>query len=333
MKNESRKLKILTNHGGQLASPTWRDVTTYLPPNGQDLLSSFKLAWTLYCQRSSFDCVVLGGGTSDYLFALLQTLLPFRTVPCVKIDCLWTKSTNRLRYLFHRAILRITSKSVDRFIVWARRDIKAFSETFHIPQEKFLFVPYHTTLDSVNPTPHSGGYVFSGGNEGRDYETLLLAVQGLPLKLLIASTSPGLFSHMSIPENVEIKGFSHEEYLQKMAECLINIVPLESGGLRTGGHQTYLNSMWLGKPTIVNDPEGACDYIKHMEDGFLVAPKDPKALRAAIEFLLSRRDVMDEMAVRAAQKAKHYSTEEHFRKIISVVRQILEQKTINDPMD
>jgi len=327
MRNKSKPLKILTNHGGQLASPTWRDVTTYLPPNGDDLLSSLKLALNLYCKRSNFDCVVLGGGPSDYLFALLQTLLPFRAVPCVKIDCLSIKSANRLRYLFHRTILKITSKSVDRFIVWAKRDIKAFSETFQIPQEKFIFVPYHTTLDSVNPSPYSGDYIFSGGNEGRDYETLLLAVRGLPLKVLIASTRPELFSHISIPENVEVRGFSHEEYLRKMAGCLMNIVSLESGEIRTGGQQTYLNSMWLGKPTIVNDPEGTCDYIEHMKDGFLVSPKDPTALRNAIEFLLNRPEVMNEMASRAAQKAKYYSTEEHFTKIISVVRQVLEQKS------
>lgn len=327
MSNGSKPLKILTNHGGQLASPTWRDVTTYVAPNGNDLWSSLKLAVSLYWKRSNFDCVVLGGGVSDYLFALLQTLLPFQTVPCVKIDCLWTKSPNRFRFLFHRTILKITSKSIDRFIVWAKQDIESFTRTFEIPREKFMFVPYHTTLDSVDLNSCSGEYIFSGGNEGRDYETLLLAVKGLPLKLLIASTRPELFAHMAIPENVEIKGFSHEEYLRKMAGCLINVVSLESGGLRTGGHQTYLNSMWLGKPTIVNDPDGACDYIEHMHDGFLVGPKDPKALRKAIEFLLSRRDIMNEIAIRAARKAKHYSTEEHFKKIISVALQVIREKS------
>lgn len=327
MKNRSKRLKILTNHGGQLASPTWRDVTTYEAPNGYGLWPSLRLAVRLYCKRLHFDCVVLGGGPSDYLFAMLQALLPFRTVPCIKVDCLWTKSSNRFRFLFHRTILKIASKSVDRFIVWAKQDIEAFTQTFQIPQEKFMFVPYHTTLDSVNPSPHRGNYIFSGGNEGRDYETLLLAVQGLPLNVLIACTRPELFSHMKIPENVEIRGFSHEEYLCKMAGCLINVVSLESGGLRTGGQQTYLNSMWLGKPTIVNDPAGACDYIEHLHDGFLVGPKDPKALRKAIEFLLSRRDIMNQMAIRAARKAKSYTTEEHFIKIISVARQITEQES------
>lgn len=326
MKNISKRLKILTNHGGQLASPTWREVTTFLAPNGDDLWSSLKLAVSLYCKRSKFDCVVLGGGPSDYIFALLQTLLPFRTVPCVKVDCLWTKSPNRFRFLFHRTILKITSKSVDRFIVWAKQDIEAFSRTFQIPQEKFTFIPYHTTLDSVDLEPYSGDYIFSGGNEGRDYETLLLAVQGLPLKVLIASTRPELFSHMTVPENVEIRGFSHKDYLSKMAGCLMNVVSLENGGLRTGGQQTYLNSMWLGKPTIVNDPSGACDYIEHMQDGFLVGSKDPDALKEAINFLLSRADIMNEMAMRAAQKAKRYSTEEHFRKIITEVMQVIKEK-------
>src|SRR5882672_11698148 len=42
--NQDAPLNILTNHWGQGISPTWRAVTTYLPPAGNDFLSALKSA-------------------------------------------------------------------------------------------------------------------------------------------------------------------------------------------------------------------------------------------------------------------------------------------------
>ncbi|TAK07833.1 MAG: glycosyltransferase, partial [Candidatus Manganitrophaceae bacterium] len=284
---ENKEIKILTNHWGQKASPTWGAVTTYLPPEGFDLKSSMKLALRLYSRRRDFDCVVLGAGFSDTLFALMQAMIPFKKAPCVMIDCIWYEDPNKFRHFLKTAILKMTSRGVDKFVVWASREVEAYSEAFGIPQEKFVYVPYHTTLDTFDIKSSEGDYIFSGGNFGRDYDTLISAVRGLPVKVLIASTRPELFSHLDIPENVEVRGFSNEEFLKKMAGCLMNVVPLDADLLHSGGQQTFLNSMWFGKSTIVNDPEGAADYINDGEDGLLVPKKDPAAMREAILFLLS----------------------------------------------
>lgn len=321
-----KNIKILTNHWGQKASPTWREVTTYLHPEGFDLMSSIKLALRLYAKRNDFDCVVLGAGGSDVLFALMQSCLPFKKAPCITIDCIWYKDPDKFRHFVKTLILKIVSRGVNKFVVWASREIKAYSVTFGIPQEKLIFVPYHTTIDTFDIKPFEGDYIFSGGDFGRDYDTLIAAVRGLPIKVLIASTRPELFSHMAIPENVEVRGFSNEEFLRKMAGCLINVVSLDADLLHSGGQQTFLNSMWFGKPTIVNDPEGALDYINDGEDALLVRKKDPIALREAIVFLLNDSEKRREMGIQAAKKAKAFSTEEHFKKIISVVNGIVEKR-------
>lgn len=320
-------ISILTNHGGQEASPTWRAVTNYLSPTGDDLWSCLQLALKLYIKRRNYECVVLGAGGSDLIYILLQSVLPFKKVPCVMIDCLWNKSTRKARFLLQRSILKLGCKSVDRLIVWASREVEAFSRTFGVPAEKFMFVPYHTTLDRVPITPAEGTYIFSGGNFGRDYDTLIAAVRGLQVKVLIACTRPEIFSHMTLPDNVEVRGFTHEEFLEKMAGCLINVVSLDTSLLHSGGQQTFLNSMWLGKPTIVNDPEGACDYIAHGVDGLLVPPKDPYTLRASIEQLLEDPELRRTMGVRAAERASRCSTEEHFKKIVDVVREVVKKRT------
>jgi glycosyltransferase involved in cell wall biosynthesis len=243
------------------------------------------------------------------------------------IDCLWSKDPNVLRQIFKKSVLKVVNRSVDRYVVWASREIKAFSQTFGLPEEKFVFVPYHTTFaERPDIETYDGDYIFSGGNSNRDYDTLVQAVKDLPVKLFIASTSPNVSSSTTIPENVEIRGCSHKEYSTKMAGCRINVVALQPGELRSAGQQTFLNSMWLGKPTIVTDPEGAVDYINHGEDGLLVCPKDPVALREAIQFLLNNPEKMRKIGIKAAQRARKYSTEEHFKEIVSIVHEVVDER-------
>jgi glycosyltransferase involved in cell wall biosynthesis len=319
-------LKILTNHWGQKASPTWREVTTYLPPPGNNLFSSLRSAVGLYVIRLGFDCVVLGAGRSDFFFAMMQSVLPSKRVACIMIDCLWYRDSNALRHIFNKVTRKIINKTVDRFVVWASREIDAYAHIFSIPREKFVFVPYHTTVGSLNISPVEGNYIFSGGNFGRDYDTLIEAVRGLKVKVCIGCTRPELFSHISLPENVDVRGYSsHRDFLEKMAGCKINVVSLDTNLLHSGGQQTFLNSMRLGKPTIVNDPDGAVDYIKHGEDGLLVPPKNPVALREAITILLNDPEKAREMGVKALEKSKNYTTEEHFKKIVSIVCEVVQK--------
>jgi glycosyltransferase involved in cell wall biosynthesis len=109
-----------------------------------------------------------------------------------------------------------------------------------------------------------------------------------------------------------------------MAASSINIVPLAGGLLHSGGQQTFLNSMWMGKPTIVTDPGGACDYIEDGVDGILVEPGDVRGLREALLRLTSNPAAAAEMGARARQKVlSGYSTEDHFRRIISLAHELV----------
>jgi glycosyltransferase involved in cell wall biosynthesis len=322
-------LKILTNHWGQQASPTWRAVSTLIRPQGNvnAWLPSLKLALRLYFRRLNFDCVVLGAGRSDLLFALLQALLPFRKCPAVMLDCLWYKHPNIIRHLIWKLVLGIVDRGTDRFVVWARREIEAFSSAFDLPAKKFSFVPYHTTFETpVGTGSPMGDYVFSGGNSDRDYFTLIEAVRELNVKVFIATQDYHLPEGFVIPSNVDIRGYSHHEYVKVMAGCMINVVALKPGLVRSAGQQTFLNSMLLGKPTIVMDVSGAADYIDHDEDGLLVQAGDSAGLRKAIKTLLANPSKAREMGAKAIQKAKTFSTEQHFKKLVLVVEEVLASK-------
>lgn len=328
-RNKKTGLRILTNHPGQAESPTWKEVTTLVPASGNDPWSAAKVALDLFSKRKDHDCIVLGSGRSNMAFAILQTLFPFGKKPCIMIDCLWYKSPTRFRSFLKIALMMLVDRSVDRYVVWSRREIDAYAREFRLPRDKFDFLHYHTTLDNYDLTIRDEGYLFSGGNFSRDYKTLIEAVRDLPINLLIACTRPELFNGINIPDNVTIQGFSHEEYLSKMARCTINIVALAAGLLHSGGQQTFLNSMFLGKPTIVTDPEGASDYIEHGRDGLLVEPGNVSKLRKAILCFLDNPSQARTMGRLAHEKVKRLSTEDHFRKIVTLAEEILLQKAID----
>jgi glycosyltransferase involved in cell wall biosynthesis len=279
----------------------------------------------------NFDCVVLGAGRSGLLFAMMQALLPFRKSPAVMIDCLWYKH-NIARDFIWKLVLKIVSRGTDRFVVWERKEIVAYSKAFDLPSNKFSFVPFHTTFEGqVGAGSPAGDYIFSGGNSDRDYVALIDAVRGLNVKLFIATQNCRLPTGFVIPPNVDIRGYSHHEYIKMMAGCKINVVALKPGLLRSAGQQTFLNSMLFGIPTIVTDLHGAIDYIKHGEDGLLVQAGDSLGLRKAIEMLLHNPLAAKEMGAKAKRKAKLFSTEEHFKKLVLVIEEVLSSKNSQIP--
>ncbi len=313
----TRTPRILTNHAGQEASPSWRKASVCFLPQGQGIVASLRNAFSLVTRQHAYDCLVLGAGRSDVVTALLRSVLPLRRVPCIMIDCLWSRHPNRFRHALKKLLFRIMNRSVDRFVVWAFHEIDDFSKAFNLPRSKFIFIPYHTTdLSAVRPT--LGDYLFSGGNSNRDYDTVVRAVEGLPVRTIIASAMRKEQLPRPLPDNVELRSLSHAEYMEKLAGCRINIVALEGDRLRSAGQQTFLNSMALGKPTIVTDMIGPISYITSGEDGLLVPHGDYRALRSAIELVLKDPVLESEMGRRARLRASAHSTEAHFRQIIEL---------------
>lgn len=318
-------LRILTNAVGRCSSPTWRRVSEYFETPAGNRFQSLVSAIKLYraAGRKDYECVVLGSNRPDSWYALLKAALPFDRPPTVKLQCEWYEPSNRLARFAKRVQLRMVGASLDACAVWASREIDAYSEAFGIPKSTFHFVAYHHTLNSIDVEPTRGDYVFSGGNRGRDYGPLIEAAKGLSVPVELAITRPSLLEGLEVPENVNVRGYSHLDYVRKMAGCLINVVTVDSTVLHSTGQQTFLNSMALGKPTIVTDPDGARDYIRHGHNGLLVRGGDPAALRDAIHSLVEDPEYACRLGREARRTAERYSTDAHFQRVCELVRKML----------
>lgn len=314
-------LKILTHIGTQ-ASPTWKEKAT-LVQTRPGTLNSLILSLKLYFKRKDFDLVVISGGKAGVFFSLLQSLLPFRKTPTLMLDCLWYRAKNPLKRILKRTQIRLMNQSVRLFLVWAKREIEAYSSEFGIPQEKLKFFPYHTTCEVYDCTVEKGDYLFSGGNWNRDYKTLVEATRGLNLRVVIATNNRLLLDGIDLPENVKVISATDYQFYDLLAKSKMVVVPMAKGFLHSGGQQTFLNAMFWGKPVIVTDPEGANDYIEDKKTGMLVNPGEVGALRDAISYILENPEQVQKMVEEAQRKAQDLTTEKFFQGIIRLAQEIV----------
>src|SRR5262249_56455409 len=101
----------------------------------------------------------------------------------------------------------------------------------------------------------------------------------------IATSRPEQLRGVELPPRVRIEGTTVAGFRQAMAAARLVVVPMQPGLLHSGGQQTCLNAMYLGKPTIAVGRKWAVDFIIDGEDGLIVDYGDVAGLRRAIRWL------------------------------------------------
>jgi glycosyltransferase involved in cell wall biosynthesis len=285
------------------------------------------VALSLLRHRKKFDVVVAPGHLPGLLFAALQRLLPGPTVHTILVDCLWYREKRTWRRILKRWQMQFCLKSVDRCVVLAKREIQAYSEEFGVERSKFVFVPHHTSLHPhrFNFKISNGDYVFAGGNGDRDYHTFVEAIRPLKIPCVIACTDDRRLAGIELPPHVRRVRATAEEFRQWIAGAMIVVVPMEGGHLHSGGQQSFLNAMAVGKPVIVTDPDGGSSYIEHGVTGLLVPPGDTKQLGKALQYLLEDENRRREMGERALAVAARFSVQNAYNSICTLADELVEK--------
>jgi glycosyltransferase involved in cell wall biosynthesis len=268
--------------------------------------------------RHRYAGVVTDGGASGQLFAWLQALIPWGRKPHVMIDCNWYRSGGRIADWLKGLRLRLAARSVERFAVWASHEVADYAEAFGIPVEKLEYVPFHTTLSGYAWTERDDGYLFAGGNYDRDYSMLVEAVRGLDVPVWIATTREENLAGVAVPPNVRVQGTTAAGFRDATAGARLTVVPMKAGLLHSGGQQTALNGMALGKPTIAVGARWARDLIDDGDDGLIVDYGDVAGLRRAVEWVLTHPPESRTMGEHGRAKAARFTTERTMRTIYEI---------------
>lgn len=132
-----------------------------------------------------------------------------------------------------------------------------------------------------------GDYILAIGQEQRDYMTLVEAIEGTGIQLVIVASSPWSQFNLEITERPNVSLVNNIPYTE--LRDLYNgaglvLVPLFENNYGAGLN-TMLEAMAMAKPLIISKTVGIENYVKHAETGLYSSPGNSNELRDNILML------------------------------------------------
>jgi glycosyltransferase involved in cell wall biosynthesis len=213
---------------------------------------------------------------------LLKHLFFFRS-PIVIVD-IGIGGQSRLRNL----LLRLIVPRVAAIITLGSQQVAHIS-THYKTKAHVEFIPAHVDVEFYAPQvqKRDGDYILAVGDDiSRDYETLLEAITGLDVKLVLKTrrVTENKKRHPNL--SVMTARLSDQEFRDLYDQAKLVVMPLHPT-LTAGGVTAFLEAMAIGKAQIVSDSVGLADYIRPGENCVTVPCHDPVAMRDAIVRLLA----------------------------------------------
>ena len=191
------------------------------------------------------------------------------------------------------------ARHLDRIIVYSRSEIATHDPSI---RDRYVFIPLPADgqfngCASSEPTP----YIFAGGGERRDYPSLIQAIRGLDVRLVVVTWArENLGVADPLPQNCDPRWrMPLPDFLNLMAGALFVVVPLQSGQ-GPHGHTTIVQAQRLGKAVITTLNSSVEDYVTEGKEGLLVPDGNVDAYRLAILHLVENpglRKTMEQNAL------------------------------------
>jgi glycosyltransferase involved in cell wall biosynthesis len=257
---------------------------------GPDLV----LAWACFQLRERYKLIVTDGEQIGLPLAALLKFFSPRQRPRHQM-IVHILSVPKKQFFLDK--LRVQS-AIDRFLVYARRQQQFICDRWSLPKERVPFTPFMVdsaffSAQAVRPQPRKRPMICAVGLERRDYPTLLQAVEGLDLDVVIAAASPwskrsDSTAGQHIPANVTVRKFTQFELRQLYADSSFLVMPLEDVDFQAGV-TAILEAMAMERAVLCSRTLGQTDVVVEGETGLYVRPGDVTALRATIQTMLADR--------------------------------------------
>jgi glycosyltransferase involved in cell wall biosynthesis len=128
---------------------------------------------------------------------------------------------------------------------------------------------------------HIENYILAVGQEQRDYKTLIDAIEGTGIELVIVASSPWSKFNLEIAKKPNVNLVSNIPYTEirdLYRGAKIIVVPLFENNYGAGLN-TMLESMAMAKTLVVTKTCGIDNYVLHDETGLYAAPGNTGQLR------------------------------------------------------
>ncbi|MCX6054724.1 MAG: glycosyltransferase family 4 protein [Chloroflexi bacterium] len=203
--------------------------------------------------------------------------------------------------------------AIDLFLVYSSFQKEFILQRWGIKKNKVSWIPFQADGQFFQPSAQnekkkndSRFMICSAGLEFRDYPTMMAAVDGLDVEVVLAAASPwskrsDTTTLRTIPNNVTVKRFSLFELRELYDLAAFVVVPLYPVNFQAGV-TTIMEAMAMGKAVIVTKTPGQTDYVQEGITGLYVPPGDILALRTAMQKLLQDRPEAERMGRLSKEK-------------------------------
>ncbi len=272
-----------------------------------------------------------------------------------KLVITWHSDIVRQRVLLvpYSSFLRRIVQRADCIIV-ASPAMREQSAWLRSVQDRCPVIPYGVDLAKLELTPevkeksldarqrHGSRLILFIGRlvyyKGLEY--LLEAMQGIEGKLLVVGTGPLNSVHrrqaeqLGVGQKVEFLGeVSNEQLKVLLHACDLFVLPSTERSEAFGIVQ--LEAMACSKPVVCTDlPTGVPWVNQNGRTGFIVPPRDARALQNAIQRLLENPSLRQELGQAARKRVEsEFTNEVHTRRMLSVYEGVLNGTAIAQKAD
>ncbi|NMB88194.1 MAG: glycosyltransferase family 4 protein, partial [Chloroflexi bacterium] len=285
------------------------DVPSYLellPRRKFNLLQEARLFWRVLRAALREDVLLLfssrGHLKPELMAVLLISFWPKRFRPKIVLYGEMYEPDRDVRGWLEEWVIRLADRAIYRYVVYSHDEADIFPRNWGVAADKMRVCLFYTlnARPEITVAMHSRGrHIFAGGNSFRDYAPLLQAARCMPETEFIVCTAR-LEQTPDLPHNVNLTWPSKEEYERLIHTSAAVVVPIRLGLRRSAGLLTYIESMWLKKPTIVTDSLSVRDYVVDGETG-LIVDGSPDSYVDAIRWVLDPQNAaaVNQMCERA----------------------------------
>jgi glycosyltransferase involved in cell wall biosynthesis len=271
----------------------------------------------LYGRLPAFVCLAIEAARRSPNYDVVVTWGEPITVGVTALFALTRARTPHLALMFWlskptvRIPLRIFRTGLNRILTWS-----SFQREFAVTKLGFSDADVVLTKHPVDtafyrPVVCEHSLIFSAGSTMRDFETLVEAVRGLNVQVLIAASVVRVLKrfrfraagvdvrdHLKRPANVRVKALGPIDVREALAKSLIVVVPLLESDI-DAGVSVVLEGMAMGRPVIVSKTTGQIDVIEDGVNGYFVPVGDVAALRERIKSILADPEPAESLGMQA----------------------------------
>jgi glycosyltransferase involved in cell wall biosynthesis len=230
-------------------------------------------ALVAFARRGTYDRVFTDAENIGIPLAIMFRLAHVRRRHVMIGHLLSTRSKRLLFRLFG------LGAHLDAVICHSSLQRSIIEKELGVPARRIALLPYQVDEQFWRPLERPvSRQLCSAGLEFRDYPTLIAAVEGTDLHVVLAAASNwskrgNEAAGMTLPANVRVTALDYEHLRELYAASLFTVVPLHNVTFQAG-ITVILETMAMGKALIVSRTPGQTDVVRD-RDGLPDLPKAP----------------------------------------------------------